>query len=221
MCAACPTPRLNQSYELRPLWEQHLRYVPLQVRKGYNIGMFNFKQFVHSYAIGSHIMFKIRRFEIAEHGIHVEFCTPLHASPGVSSCCAGSLIFRYSTCCATFLYLFPASSSAVYCPVQVETDSLTLRACIVCSKLHPRGRRCGCLVTLLLALRQSILSTPAHCRSSDLARVRGFIPPDGLPAHCGGLGLPLCRQSQKHGSATPYGFVIIIIIIIIIISCKI
>ena len=37
MCAACPTPRLNQSYELRPPWEQqHLRYVPHRVRNGYN-----------------------------------------------------------------------------------------------------------------------------------------------------------------------------------------
>ena len=35
-CAACPTPRLNQSYELRPPWEQHLRYVPLRVRNGYD-----------------------------------------------------------------------------------------------------------------------------------------------------------------------------------------
>ena len=36
MCAACPTPRLNQSYVLRPPWEQHLRYVPHRVRNGYN-----------------------------------------------------------------------------------------------------------------------------------------------------------------------------------------
>ena len=36
MCAACPTPRLNQSYELRPPWEQHLRYVPHRVRNGHN-----------------------------------------------------------------------------------------------------------------------------------------------------------------------------------------
>jgi len=36
VCATCPTPRLNQSYELRPLWEQHLRYVPHRVRNGYN-----------------------------------------------------------------------------------------------------------------------------------------------------------------------------------------
>jgi len=36
VCAACPTPRLNQSYELRPPWEQHLRYVPHRVRNGYN-----------------------------------------------------------------------------------------------------------------------------------------------------------------------------------------
>ena len=36
MCAACPTPRLNQSYELRPPWEQHLRYVPHRVHNGYN-----------------------------------------------------------------------------------------------------------------------------------------------------------------------------------------
>ena len=34
--AACPTPRLNQSYELRPSWEHHLRYVPHRVRNGYN-----------------------------------------------------------------------------------------------------------------------------------------------------------------------------------------
>ena len=36
VCAACHTPRLNQSYELRPPWEQHLRYVPHRVRNGYN-----------------------------------------------------------------------------------------------------------------------------------------------------------------------------------------
>ena len=36
MCAACPTPRLNQSYELRPPWEQHLRYVPHRVHNGHN-----------------------------------------------------------------------------------------------------------------------------------------------------------------------------------------
>ena len=36
VCAACPTPRLNQSYELRAPWEQHLRYVPHRVRNGYN-----------------------------------------------------------------------------------------------------------------------------------------------------------------------------------------
>jgi len=36
VCAACSTPRLNQSYELRPPWEQHLRYVPHRVRNGYN-----------------------------------------------------------------------------------------------------------------------------------------------------------------------------------------
>jgi len=36
VCAACPTPRLNQSYELRPTWEQHLRYVPHRVRNRYN-----------------------------------------------------------------------------------------------------------------------------------------------------------------------------------------
>jgi len=36
VCAACPTPRLNQSYELRPPWEQHLRYVPHRVRNGLN-----------------------------------------------------------------------------------------------------------------------------------------------------------------------------------------
>ena len=35
VCAACPTLRLNQSYELRPPWEQHLRYVPHRVRNGY------------------------------------------------------------------------------------------------------------------------------------------------------------------------------------------
>ena len=35
VCAACRTPRLNQSYELRPPWE-HLRYVPHRVRNGYN-----------------------------------------------------------------------------------------------------------------------------------------------------------------------------------------
>ena len=36
VCAACPTPRLNQSYELRPSWEQHPRYVPHRVSNGYN-----------------------------------------------------------------------------------------------------------------------------------------------------------------------------------------
>ena len=36
VCAARPTPRLNQSYELRPPWEQHLRYVLHLVRNGYN-----------------------------------------------------------------------------------------------------------------------------------------------------------------------------------------
>jgi len=36
VCATCPTPRLNQSYELRPPWERHLRYVPHRVRNGYN-----------------------------------------------------------------------------------------------------------------------------------------------------------------------------------------
>jgi len=36
VCAACPTPRLNQSYELRPPWEQHLRYVLHRVHNGYN-----------------------------------------------------------------------------------------------------------------------------------------------------------------------------------------
>jgi len=41
VCAACPTPRLNQSYELRPPWEQHLRYVPHRVRNGYNIRAWN------------------------------------------------------------------------------------------------------------------------------------------------------------------------------------
>jgi hypothetical protein len=35
VCAACPTPRLNRSYELRPPWEQHLRYIPHRVRNGY------------------------------------------------------------------------------------------------------------------------------------------------------------------------------------------
>ena len=35
-CAACPTPRLNLSPELRPSWKQHLRYVPYRVRNGYN-----------------------------------------------------------------------------------------------------------------------------------------------------------------------------------------
>ena len=36
MCAPCPTPRLNQSYKLRPPWEQHLIHVPHRVRNGYN-----------------------------------------------------------------------------------------------------------------------------------------------------------------------------------------
>ena len=35
--AACPTPRLDRSYELRPPWERHLRYVPHRVRNGYNV----------------------------------------------------------------------------------------------------------------------------------------------------------------------------------------
>ena len=37
VCAACPTPRLNLSSELRPSWEQHPRYVPHRVRNEYNI----------------------------------------------------------------------------------------------------------------------------------------------------------------------------------------
>ena len=40
--AACPTPRLNQSYELRPSWEHHLRYVPHRVRNGYNSFVLSF-----------------------------------------------------------------------------------------------------------------------------------------------------------------------------------
>ena len=36
VCAACPTPRLNLSSELRPSWEQYPRYVPHRVRAGYN-----------------------------------------------------------------------------------------------------------------------------------------------------------------------------------------
>jgi len=36
VCAACPTPHLNQSYELHPPWEQHLRYVPHRIRNRYN-----------------------------------------------------------------------------------------------------------------------------------------------------------------------------------------
>jgi len=36
VCAACPTPRLNLSSELRPSWEQHPRYVPHRVHAGYN-----------------------------------------------------------------------------------------------------------------------------------------------------------------------------------------
>ena len=131
-----------------------------------NLGMFSFKQFVHSCPIASHIIFKSKRFEIAAHGTHFVICTPLHASPGVSSCCAGGLIFCYSTCNIIFLYLFPASSSVGCCPVQVQPESLTLGACIICSKLHPRGRRCGCLVTVLPALRESILSIPASCRTT-------------------------------------------------------
>jgi len=55
---------------------------------------------------------------------------------------------------------------------------------------------------------------PKHLHISDLASVKGFKPPDGLLYQCGGFGSPLCRQSQKHVSATAYGFVIIIIIII-------
>ena len=36
VCAACPTPRLNVSSELRPPWKQQPRYVPYRVRNGYN-----------------------------------------------------------------------------------------------------------------------------------------------------------------------------------------
>jgi hypothetical protein len=36
VCTACPTPRLNQSNELRPPWEQHLRNFPHRVRNGYD-----------------------------------------------------------------------------------------------------------------------------------------------------------------------------------------
>ena len=39
VCAACPTPRLNLSSELRPSWEQHPRYGPHRVRNGYNRGI--------------------------------------------------------------------------------------------------------------------------------------------------------------------------------------
>jgi len=39
VCATCPTPRLNQSYELRPSREQHLRYVPHRVCNGYNTAL--------------------------------------------------------------------------------------------------------------------------------------------------------------------------------------
>ena len=40
VCAACPTPRLNLSSQLRPSWEQHTRYVPHRVRNGYNGGTY-------------------------------------------------------------------------------------------------------------------------------------------------------------------------------------
>ena len=49
MRAARTTPRLNQSYELRPPWEQHLRYVPHWVRNGYNNVVCNFDMFMFSY----------------------------------------------------------------------------------------------------------------------------------------------------------------------------
>jgi len=48
VCAACPTPRLNQSYELRPPWEQRLRYVPHWVRNGYN-SLYTKYTFTHVY----------------------------------------------------------------------------------------------------------------------------------------------------------------------------
>jgi len=40
VCAACLTPRLNLSSELRPSWEQHRRNLPLRVQAGYNISMY-------------------------------------------------------------------------------------------------------------------------------------------------------------------------------------
>ena len=39
VCAACPSPSLNQSYDLRPPWEQHPRYVPHRVRNGYKCSL--------------------------------------------------------------------------------------------------------------------------------------------------------------------------------------
>ena len=51
VCAACPIPHLNQSYELRPSWEQHLRYVPHRVRNGYNTQVFQMQLLVMQFTI--------------------------------------------------------------------------------------------------------------------------------------------------------------------------
>ena len=78
VCAACPTPRLNQSYELRPPWEQHLRYVPHRVRNGYNKSkellrfvdlhpnimiIFFFTNLMHKFLILKHLLYPSTCFE--------------------------------------------------------------------------------------------------------------------------------------------------------------
>jgi len=59
VCAACLTPRLNQSYELRPPWEQHLRYVPHRVHNGYNRSTSDkeLKEVVHAWLAAQPNMF--------------------------------------------------------------------------------------------------------------------------------------------------------------------
>jgi len=51
VCAASPTPRLNQSYELRPPWEKQQRFVPHRVRNGYNMN--NKYEVSHKYSYSS------------------------------------------------------------------------------------------------------------------------------------------------------------------------
>ena len=51
VCAACPTPCLNLSSELRPSWEQYPRYIPHRVRNGYNNNTKN-NAYIYIYTVG-------------------------------------------------------------------------------------------------------------------------------------------------------------------------